>query len=201
VSAPHAIVLAGGRSSRFGTDKLAVLVDGEPILHHALRAVAAMPAEGDIVLVIGLDAPVPALPLDLGACVRVERDPEAFGGPLVGLAAALAVLPDDALVIVVAGDMPSLRPPVLRLLAETLAADLTADVALLQHDEPAPLPAALRVYAARAAAGRALAGGDRSLRSCIAALTVTFVPSAAWRALDADAATLRDVDTPADLGA
>lgn len=199
MTAPHVIVLAGGRSSRFGTDKLAALVDGEPLLHHALRAVAAMPADGDVILVIGRDAPVPPLPFDLGACVRVERDPEAFGGPLVGLAAALSVLPDDALAIVVAGDMPSLRPPVLRLLAATLEANPGAAVALLAHDEPAPLPAALRVRAARTAAANALAGGERSLRALIEALPTVRVPVADWRALDGDAATLRDIDTAADL--
>lgn len=199
MTAVHAIVLAGGRSSRFGADKLAVLVDDQPLLHHALRAVAALPAAGDIVLAIGLDAPVPALPLDLGASVLVERDPEAYGGPLVGLAAALAVLPDDALAIVVAGDMPTLRPPVLRLLAETLRAHPGADVALLEHDVPAPLPAALRVRAAREAARIVLAAGNRSLRSLVESLSGVRVPAADWRSLDADAATLRDVDIPADL--
>jgi len=194
-----AIVLAGGRSSRFGSDKLAAVVDGEPLLHRALHGVARLPASDDIILVIGADAPVPPLPPGLGACVRVVRDPEPFGGPLVGLRAGLEGLADDAIVVVVAGDMPTLRAPVLRLLVDALAADPMVDAALLAHEGPAPLPVALRAGPALRTADAALADGRRSLRSLLEAMRVARVPATAWRALDPDADTLRDIDTPADL--
>ena len=45
-----AIVLAGGRSSRFGRDKLAEIVDGRPLLDHAIDAVRAVAT--DIVVVV-----------------------------------------------------------------------------------------------------------------------------------------------------
>jgi molybdopterin-guanine dinucleotide biosynthesis protein A len=193
-----AIVLAGGRSSRFGSDKLAAVVDGEPLLHRALRGAAGLPASDDIVLVIATDAAVPPLPSGLGACVRVVRDPEAFGGPLVGLRAGLEGLADDAIAVVVAGDMPMLRAPVLRLLVHALAADPMPDAALLEHDGPAPLPMTVRARPAREASDVALANGRRSLRALLDTLQVTRVPAAAWRALDPDAETLRDIDTPGD---
>ncbi len=36
------IVLAGGRSRRFGADKLTTDVGGRPLLHHAITALAAV---------------------------------------------------------------------------------------------------------------------------------------------------------------
>ena len=103
-----AIVLAGGRSSRFGRDKLAEIIDGRPLLDHAIDAVRAVAT--DIVVVV---APGTMLPVPPG--VRIAEDPVAFEGPLAGLAAGLAAL-DPAVdrLIVVGGDMPSLvpvRPP------------------------------------------------------------------------------------------
>lgn len=45
-----AIVLAAGSSTRFGTDKLSASFQGEPLLHHAIRAARAAPV--DEVLVV-----------------------------------------------------------------------------------------------------------------------------------------------------
>jgi molybdopterin-guanine dinucleotide biosynthesis protein A len=89
VSQPRAtgIVLAGGTSSRFGADKLAVEVDGRPLLHHAIRAVASVVDE--VVVVIALDGADPRLPADVEVSVRVARDAEAGLGPLAGRAAGL----------------------------------------------------------------------------------------------------------------
>ena len=72
------------------------------------------------------------------------------------------------------------------------------DAALLEHGGPAPLPMALRAGSAREASDAALAAGRRSLRALLDTLPITRVPAAAWRALDPDADTLRDIDTPAD---
>ncbi|HUD29183.1 MAG TPA: nucleotidyltransferase family protein [Novosphingobium sp.] len=38
-----AVVLAAGRATRFGSDKLSALLDGEPLLFHAIRAARAAP--------------------------------------------------------------------------------------------------------------------------------------------------------------
>ena len=40
-----AIVLAAGASTRFGGGKLSALLDGEPLIHHAIRAAQAAPAQ------------------------------------------------------------------------------------------------------------------------------------------------------------
>ena len=71
------VILAGGRSSRFGRDKLAEPVDGRPLLRHAIDAVR--PIATEIVVVAAPDA-TPDVPAD----VRVVHDPVAFEGPLAG---------------------------------------------------------------------------------------------------------------------
>ena len=99
------IVLAGGRSSRFGRDKLAEPVDGRPLLHHAIDAVR--PIATEIIVVAAPDAS-PALPAD----VTLVNDAVAFEGPLAGLLGGLAVARSPT-VLVVGGDMPALSVAVL----------------------------------------------------------------------------------------
>ncbi len=187
-----AIVLAGGRSSRFGRDKLAEPIDGRPLLHHAIDAVRTVAT--DIVVVAAPDAD-PALPEG----VRLARDAVAFEGPLAGVATGLAGL-DPAVdrVIVVAGDMPNLAPAVLKRLIATLGPSV--DAATLELDNRfVPLPMALRVAAAAQTAQRLLSDGERRLRALPEALGTRVIPEATWREDDPDRATLRDIDTPADL--
>ena len=262
-----AIVLAGGASSRFGSDKLAASLDGRPLLHHALEAVGEV--TGSIVIVIAPEAPVPSVPEGLGSRVVIARDVATHGGPLAGLAAGLAAMLTaadtpvrdeaphitgagekvtatdtpvrdeaphitgagekvtatvgatvaaaatvaatagatawweagwDGVVLVVGGDMPSLVPAVLRLLATTLAADSSLAVMTLAASDPAPLPMAVRPNAARAAIDAILrSGGRRSLLALADAVPSATLPEEAWRAIDPGGATLRDVDAPDDL--
>lgn len=237
-----AVVLAGGASSRFGSDKLAASLDGRPLLHHALEAVGAVVDR--IVVVIAPEAPVPSIPDGLASRVVVARDTAAHAGPLAGMGVGLATLlatadtpvrdeaPHitgvgatdgvtagmtagatagrddgwddgwDGVVLVVGGDMPTLVPAVLRLLATTLAEDPSLAVMTLAASDPAPLPMAVRPNAARAAIDAILAsGGRRSLLALLEVLPSATLPADAWRPLDPTAATLRDVDTPGDLQA
>jgi len=198
---PAAIVLAGGASSRFGANKLAAPLDGRPVLEHALRAAAAVASP--IVLVVGPDDPVPWLPGDLPVDVVLARDAVAHRGPLAGLAGgltALASLPSPAdVAIVVAGDMPTLVPAVLELLAGALARDPSLGAACLEAEPASPLPAAVRPLVVAPAAATLLAEDRRSLRGLLAAVPTFVVQAADWRAIDPDGATLRDVDTPDDL--
>ena len=188
-----AIVLAGGRSSRFGRDKLAAPLDGRPLIAHAVEAVDAVADE--IIVVLAPDAPEPS---PLGAAVRVTRDPEPFGGPLVGLVAGLEAATCEH-VLVVAGDMPTLDPAVLRLLLEGLATAQAA--ALVEAGAIRPLPSAFVRARASHDGHRLVESGERRLRSLLDELGVRSIPEEKWRSLDPDAATLRDVDLPSDMPA
>jgi molybdopterin-guanine dinucleotide biosynthesis protein A len=196
-----AIVLAGGGSTRFGTDKLAAELDGRPLLHHALEGAAE--AADRIVLVLAPAAAVPPLPPGIEHRIEIARDEARHRGPLAGLAAGLARLDADAdadvVAIVVGGDMPRLVPAVLRLLAERVAEDGRTAAAALEGDPVPSLPVALRPQPALEAARALLAADRRSLRALLDALRVVTVQAAEWRLLDRAGATLADVDTPADL--
>lgn len=202
-SLPAGIVLAGGRSSRFGRDKLLAEFAGEPLLWRPLRALGGAGCP-EIVVVIGPETPEPAVPRELGSIVRFARDPEPFGGPLVGLRSGLAAT-QAARVIVVAGDQPGLRPALLAAMAEALAArsgpEIVGAAALV---DPAgvtrPLPCALDRPLALSVATRLLTAGERSLRAVLAALDAREIPEAAWRPLDPDAGWTQDVDLPGDAG-
>jgi molybdenum cofactor guanylyltransferase len=188
-----AIVLAGGRSSRFGSAKLDVQLEGRSLLDHAIQAVASVASE--TIVVVAPDAPSP----DLAPGVRMVRDPEAFGGPLVGLGAGLDAATTE-LAIVVGGDMPRLRPAVLAsMLAALEAADGLAAVVLEDVDGPRPLPLALRVEDARLGVAATLAAGQGSLRAFVDELDAQVIAADVWRPLDPDGDTLVDVDRPEDL--
>lgn len=196
------IVLAGGRSDRFGSDKLSVEVDGEPLLWKPIRVLVEARCR-EVVVVIGPTAAVPVLPPELGQALRVARDPEPFGGPLVGLRAGLAATRAST-ALVVAGDQPGLPPELLGILAEAVGPavdDGPIEAAVLV--DPAsvvrPLPCALDREHALRSADRLLATGERSLRALVDALRSRAIPEATWRALDPLAGWTRDVDRPEDL--
>jgi molybdopterin-guanine dinucleotide biosynthesis protein A len=187
-----AIVLAGGRSSRFGRDKLAEPIDGRPMLEHVIEAVRQVAT--DVVVVAAPDASTMVPP-----GTTVAHDRHAFEGPLAGLATGLAVLDAEVdHVIVVGGDMPTLVPAVLERL---LAFVDRADAVILEDDAgPRPLPMAARRSIVRPVAERLLASGERRLRALLAELDVVVaIDPAIWRADDPAGETLRDVDVPGDL--
>lgn len=202
------IVLAGGRSSRFGGDKLAADLDGESILAATIAAVASA---AETVIVAGPELPDRSRVDD--ANVALIRDDEPFAGPLAALGGVLRDADADPtdLTIVVGGDMPRLMPAVLRSMLDVLREDDAIDAVLLGRPEtgsPADagrpprrpvLPLAVRVGAAARAAAFALASGDRSLQALVDRLVHVELPASTWLAIDPEARTLLDVDTPSDL--
>lgn len=195
---PVGIVLAGGASSRFGSDKVTTPFDGRPLVHHALERVARCVDE--IVLVLAPDADVPSLPPDLAGRITIARDPAAHGGPLAGLATALDAITGTTpgIALVVGADMPRLAPAVLQLLVAALEDAPTTGAAALEAQPPAALPMAVAIDLARLAANALLAEDRRSLRGLLDALHATTIPATTWRALDPGGHTLDDIDLPTD---
>lgn len=199
-----AIVLAGGRSSRFGGEKLALDIDGMTLLDRSLAAVAAV--AGDIVVAGPARPTWRAIP---DVTIRNVLDAEMFGGPLAALVGALRST-TTSLAVIVGGDMPALVPAVLEAMLVRLASDAEVDAVLLaQPTEPAQpggdparrqtLPLALDVAAASTAAKAALEAGDRSLVQFLDRVRSVELAAAEWLALDPAGRTLLDVDRPSDL--
>ncbi len=186
------VVLAGGASHRYGSDKLATRIGGRRLLDLAVAGVGGVASTVIVALASGDDRTI-AVPHGV-SLVRVHDD-RPLGGPLVGLGSALREIRRGR-VVVVAGDMPSLAPAVLRALLERLATS-GADACLpVVAGAARPLPSAIRAEVAAPATVAALASDDHSLRGMLARLRVVELPEAAWRALDPDGVTFRDIDAP-----
>ncbi len=99
-----AVVLSGGRGSRLGgRDKARVVIDGHTLLD---RVLASLPPLASVI--VAGDVVDGAGPTHRGLIAFVREQPP-HGGPVAGLYAGLDALPaspDDALVAVVAVDMP-----------------------------------------------------------------------------------------------
>lgn len=189
-----AVVLAGGRSSRFGTDKLAAPIGGRSLLAHTVAAVQSVCQETIVVLAPGA---LPPSELE-DVSVRLIRDPAPYPGPLVALLGALEVV-REPLVLVVGGDMPALRPELLRCLLGILIHVEVDAVAPVRRGRLVPLPSALRLGAALPVARHVVASGERSLRGLFANLRTHELPEGDWRPFDPEARSLLDIDRPDDL--
>lgn len=185
-----AVVLAGGRSSRFGRDKLAEPLDGATVLWWTIEALRGI--SDDIVVVVAPDG-LATEPPD----VRIVRDGEAHGGPLIGALTGLAAT-EHGTVLLTGGDMPWLDARVLRLMVASFAPAMDG-VALGFDGRREQLPLALRRDAALLASTRLVGAGERRLGALLEALTLIVVPEVEWRRLDPAAATIRDIDTRGDL--
>ncbi|MDX2357911.1 NTP transferase domain-containing protein [Dietzia sp. PP-33] len=173
-----AIVLAGGRASRLGgADKARIEVAGRPMLESVARAAASV---ADRVVTVGPGG-------------DVREDPP-FSGPVAGIAAGLAALPERAdLVVVVACDLPDLDADTLRSLVASLCGPAALAVDAAGRDQYLLAAWDRRALAARLSALERSGGlAGRSVRSLYDDDEITRVSVG-------DPA--RDVDTWADLAA
>lgn len=102
-----AVVLAGGRSSRLGPNKLVLRICGEPLIQHALRRVRKASRVSNVYLITSPGAVWDTM--SLGGADGVIVD-EFMVGPSGAVLTALKRLGDC---LVIAGDMPLIEPKVL----------------------------------------------------------------------------------------
>lgn len=182
------VVLAGGRSSRMGTDKALVAVDGIPM---ARRVADALAAGGcDPVWCQGGDAVELA---SIGLTVR--PDPSAHAGPLAAIAEALAAAAPADLVIA-ACDLPDLDGPTVRAIVDgSVSQGATADRAHLVAVADDGSGAHLLAWWSAAALAPLLAllgEGVMSYRVAVERLGAHHVP--------VSPAAVRNVNHPVDVG-
>ncbi len=190
------MILAGGRSQRFGRDKLRAPLDGVPWLHHVVRAAAAVADE--IVLVLSHAGPAPDLAgLRLEVPLRPVRDLLSQAGPLAGAYTGLSAATGER-VLLLAGDAPWVPAPLLRALIDEAQRRIPG-VALAWDGMTWPMPAVLPRERTRLAAEQLLVDGERRLRSLLDAAGVVPLAEAFWSPLDPEGRWSLDVDVPEDL--
>ena len=187
-------MLAGGRSSRFGSDKLSLTYGGVPLLHHPILRLAEVC--DDVVVVIAPGVSAPALPV--GVPARLARDAAEGEGPLAGLVAGLAEV-RTGWALVAGGDMPDLSTAVLLEMLRVAAEAAVDAVALADKERSVPLPMALRSEPAREVGHALLHDGERRLGAMLESLRTAVIDEPTWTALDPERGTLRDIDEPDDL--
>ena len=163
------VVLAGGRSTRFGSDKAEALLGGRPLLDHALDALRP---QCDAVAVAGRDTPL---------AVAIADWPAPDAGPLGGLAGALRHAHANGFEQVLSIPVDAaLLPPDLRMLLEPAPACLASQPVI-----------GLWPISASAAIEDILAGpGSHALRAFADRIGARLVTSAAAPA---------NINTPQDL--
>jgi molybdenum cofactor cytidylyltransferase len=174
-----AIVLAAGRSTRFGSDKLAGLIDGRSVLDRTLEAALAAPVERVIVVT----RPGRAVPVDPRIAAVGAAGADLSDSLRAGIAAAAEA--DGAFVFL--GDMPLVPPG----LAARLASEIGSALAAVPVREGVP---GHPVLLARAGFGlvetlRGDAGLGQALRG----------RDDVVRLVASEAGTTFDIDTPADI--
>jgi molybdopterin-guanine dinucleotide biosynthesis protein A len=189
----YGLVLAGGRSSRFGREKAAAKVAGRPMIAWVLDVLTPACIE------VAVNAKPRTLAAALGAqagCVTLADDPTDPEGPLAGVRAGLAwaqALGADALATAPC-DTPFLpKDLVARLVADWTPGD-GARVAV-SPEGPAPLCALWPIPAALDLIGETLAAGRhppiRQMLEHLHTIDVAF----------ADANAFANLNTPADYAA
>lgn len=178
-----AIVLCGGRSSRMGRDKAGLRFGSETSLERVVRLVREVTA--DVVIAGESSATRPMRE-------RVVGDPG--HGPLVALGVGLGAV-GTGRALLVACDMPLVRPGLLRRLLE-LQGDFDACVPRV---DGLAIPTCA-VYARRVegVVQSLVEGGERSLRALVDRLSVRWVEEVELRDVDPGLQSFIDCDTPED---
>jgi molybdenum cofactor cytidylyltransferase len=183
------LLLAAGRSARFGGDKLLAPLRRHPVLFWSAAAIAT---EVDaLYVVLPPEAPARAAALEGIPAMLIEhagRDEGMASSIRVGVAA----LPDDAMAVIIAlADQPLVSPLVVRALCDRWRTEPTAAVVPQYRDgQGHPVLFDRSQFSALGALT-----GDRGARALLASLGEQCA------VVGIDAAMPVDVDTPAALGA
>lgn len=187
------MVLAGGKSTRFGSDKASALLAGKPMLQWVLSAIEQVCSE--VIVVAAQGQVLPEVASD--APLRVVRDRYEAAGPLAGMVAAFEDPPADVC-LVVSCDAPLLAPDLLRHLVERIggAAAACPEVA----GQLQPLVAAYRPAVCLAPFRAAVERGERGVLRALRELDgVVVLNEDEVRRFDPELRSFAGVNTPAEL--
>ena len=185
-AAPRALLLCGGLSSRFGSNKLLAPLGGRPLVVSSARSLRAGAGRPLAVVPVGSHRLAKTL-ADAGCEVLESRD--AARGLGASLAAGVAASADAGGWIVALGDMPFIKAATIAAIVERIqrGALIAAPVHQGSRGHPVGFSAALK-------AELLALDGDEGARRILAAHREALEP------VDVDdAGVTADIDVPADL--
>jgi molybdopterin-guanine dinucleotide biosynthesis protein A len=164
------VVLAGGESRRFGSDKAGAFFDGRTVFDRVLNAVSKVCSPVLVVAPTGRELPATASPHEHVA------DTHPGEGPLPALLAAFERLRDGT-AFVTSCDAPLLTSAAIEALGRNLDAGVGARAVILEG-RVQPLMAVYAVECVAPVLREMVAGGERRLTALLGALTIeAFEPA------------------------
>lgn len=169
------VVVAGGRSTRFGDrEKALAEIGGEPMLRRVVTTLGTVADEVVVNCRPDQRAAFEGALRGVDPTVRFALDDETDEGPLAGLLTGLSAA-DTELAVVLGCDMPLADADALSALVDRGRATDADAVVPTTAGGPEPLHAVYRVGPTREAAGATLGAGQRSLRALLGRLRVDEV--------------------------
>jgi molybdopterin-guanine dinucleotide biosynthesis protein A len=191
-----ALVLAGGKSGRFGRNKAFAKLGRRPLLLHVLDA--AMDVADEIIVAIGREDRATSYAGLVPESVRVLKDRMHEKSPLVGMVTGFQVM-KSKYSLVLSCDTPFAKQRVLDYLFKR-ATGSDAVIPRWMNGELEPLQSVYRVRATLAAAKLALSErGFRNVDMIKRLRKVTYVPVGVLKRFDSDLITFFNVNTRTDL--
>lgn len=186
-----AIILAGGRSRRMGSDKAAARLDGRTMLNWVIEACRELRARVVVVAAPGQELE------DLPRNAEVVRDEVAGRGPLAGILTGMAAVEaEGGATLLLACDHPLVRAPLLRLLLASL--DEHSAVVPVADGRTQPLCAAVSLRALPLLRA-AFEDGTRAASVLVDLPGARLLPITEWRGADPDELSFFGVNTPDQL--
>ncbi|MDR3527964.1 MAG: nucleotidyltransferase family protein [Rhizomicrobium sp.] len=183
-----AIVLAAGRSSRFGANKLLQPLDGKAIVRHAVEAVLASKVEAVLVVTGNESELVKAALARLP--VTFADNPDFSTGLSSSLICGVRCLPPSCKAALIAlGDMPFVTPAAINRLVDSFAHGRAICVPVCAGRRGNPVLWGRRFFAEMLALG-----GDKGAKQLMA-----LYSDLVYEVEVEDEAIHRDIDTPEDL--
>ena len=177
-----ALILTGGTSNRFGSDKSEAILQGKTLIDYLISSIPA----GVPVVIVG-----PARD-EFATTIRVVQEDSPGGGPVAGIAAGLPLI-ETEYVSVLATDMPY-SAALVPLLMKDLSDEVDGAIVVDEEGFQQPFSGIYRTLVLKRALEEIAPVSGQSMRKLLNQLHVTHVK------LSADERHLLvDIDTPEDL--
>ena len=186
------IILIGGLSTRMGSDKALLPVEGSTLLQYCINTISQVVDE--IVVVNAPNRAAPEIHSDIPLIFGEDR--LADEGPLIGMAAGLA-LANNSISIVTAVDMPLIRSQLLELLIKKID-NKHEWVVPIADGRPQPLCSALSTSSLSIISAKILEGA-RAPMALADDLNAYMLKENEWKEVDPIGQSFKNINTPEEF--